>query len=121
MSCSSGHFLSLSLSDAFGNEVRIVDIDSKAREVVGLLMDGSTCETSGNLQHMQNPSMNKLCMLLLTLIPPAPPSSEELLLRFGGPPQSDMNTYGKMSHIRFLKLSVKFSDIFPRKWKARNE
>ena len=84
-------------------------------------MDGSTCETSGNLQHMQNPSMNQLCMLLLTLIPPAPPSSEELLLRFGGPPQSDMNTYGKMSQIRFLKLSVKFSDIFPRKWKARNE
>ena len=81
-------------------------------------MDGSTCETSGNLQHMQNPSMNKLCMLLLTLIP-APPSSE--LLRFGGAPQSDMNTYGKMSHIRFLKLSVKFSDIFPSKWKARNE
>ena len=59
-------------------------------------------------------------MLLLTLIP-APPSSELLLLRFGGPPQSDMNTYGKMSHIRFLKLYVKFSDIFPRKWKARNE
>ena len=27
--------------------------------IVGLLMDVGTCETSGNLQHMQNPSTNK--------------------------------------------------------------